>query len=197
METMCINTFCNARLLQSSDPGSVPPAVCSQFPFPARVGPFCSHRVLPLLLKPHTFSDPLKPNCTTIRFWPPCSRLPLELLLLQFSEATAWGQSFMGYGSARRDVFFLMLNTHRSPKPAAHCPTKVSKVPPTLLSHVNNGPLQQHPRVCESSLSHVCVWSSGCAVWIPPVWNIQPQVENVIQLLFLTTCVKFKPYSTC
>lgn len=27
------------------------------------------------------------------------------------------------------------------------------------------------PRDYESSLYHVCVWSSGCAVWIPTVYN--------------------------
>ena len=82
-------------------------------------------------------------------------------------------------------------------------PARVSKImgreaPPTpktipaststsTQSHMNNGPLQQHPREHESSVYNVCVWSSGCAVWIPSVCNTQSWVENVIHLLFWIT----------
>lgn len=68
---------------------------------------------------------------------------------------------------------------------SSHSPVRVSKILTrkvssntkrastftSILSRVNNGPLQRHPRDYESSLYHVCVWSSGCAVWIPTVYN--------------------------
>lgn len=60
------------------------------------------------------FLTHLNPICTKIGLWPRCSGSPQALLGLQFSEATAWGQSFMGYGWVRRDVVFLPLNTTRT-----------------------------------------------------------------------------------
>lgn len=48
----------------------------------------------------------------------------------------------------------------------------------SVLSPVNNEPFQKHPRENESQ-HHVCVWSTGCEVWISPVSNTQPQVDGV------------------
>lgn len=60
-----------------------------------------------------------------------------------------------------------------------------------IFNHVYNGPLQQHSREYESSLYHVCMWWSGCAVWTPPVCNTLPQVENMI--LFCITVPHVNP----
>lgn len=66
--------------------------------------------------------------------------------------------------------------------------TKPASASTGIVSHVYNEPLQQHPRERESSLYHVCVWSS--AVWIPPVHNTEPQGENMI--LFCITVLYLK-----
>lgn len=49
------------------------------------------------------------------------------------------------------------------------------------------------PREYESSLYHVCVWSSGCAVWTPPVYDTQPPAENM--MLLCITVLYFRKYT--
>lgn len=75
--------------------------------------------VLPKLLKPHTFSDPLKPICTTKKkkkkLGTDLSALVLRRRCWDYSlvRQTTWGQHFTGSGFLKRDVVFLpLITTH-------------------------------------------------------------------------------------